>query len=199
MAARSGANHLQYPEHLKAVERISDAKMRAEELENERRTESAASGRRAFTFATPHIDGPITASASRTRSLAEVEMWESYGTHGADFDAGDDQEDPDIQHERLRKQADVFGVLNAEAVARKLGFENSDVGDDILGEEEEEEFLGEIMRNAGERDCQVVWMVWFGPDWDVDGISHDWRPGESALCHGLALLKAGPFSNYPMA
>ncbi|KAJ6579420.1 hypothetical protein B0H10DRAFT_1835571 [Mycena sp. CBHHK59/15] len=38
--------------------------------------------------------------------------------------------------------------MNAEAVASKLGFGGRDVEEEIMGEDEEEDFLSEIMRNA---------------------------------------------------
>ncbi|KAJ7093592.1 hypothetical protein C8R44DRAFT_749956 [Mycena epipterygia] len=75
-------------------------------------------------------------------------MWDQYKTYGADFEAGEDEMDLDVEQGRLRKQADVFGLMNAEAVARKLGFGTDDVGEDILGDEEEEDFLSEIMGKA---------------------------------------------------
>ncbi|KAJ6608198.1 hypothetical protein B0H10DRAFT_2194544 [Mycena sp. CBHHK59/15] len=40
------------------------------------------------------------------------------------------------------------GNTNAEAVASKLGFGGRDVEEEIMGEDEEEDFLSEIMRNA---------------------------------------------------
>ncbi|KAJ7509193.1 hypothetical protein B0H11DRAFT_2427416 [Mycena galericulata] len=131
MAVKSGAKHLRYPEHLKAVGQIEAAKSRAEELQNERRVESAASGFRNFTFAAPQpISGPSASCASNRRSLAETEMWEEYAMHGADFSAGEDAADPHAQHES------------------KLGFAGRDVEEEIMGEDEEEDFLSEIMRNA---------------------------------------------------
>ncbi|KAJ7471635.1 hypothetical protein B0H11DRAFT_1867347 [Mycena galericulata] len=84
-------------------------------------------------------------------------MWRDYEISGADFSAGDDPEDPRILHERLRKEADSLGVLNPDAVATELGFGNADVGTQILEEDEEDDFLSEIMANAGE--CRErVWM-----------------------------------------
>ncbi|KAJ7502054.1 hypothetical protein B0H11DRAFT_1855007 [Mycena galericulata] len=75
-------------------------------------------------------------------------MWRDYEISGADFSAGDDPEDPRILHERLRKEADSLGVLNPDAVATELGFGNADVGTQILEEDEEDDFLSEIMANA---------------------------------------------------
>ncbi|KAJ6623228.1 hypothetical protein B0H10DRAFT_1786753 [Mycena sp. CBHHK59/15] len=75
-------------------------------------------------------------------------MWDQYKTSGANFDAGDDEMDVGVEHERLRKQAETFGLMNAEATARKLGFGTGGVGEDILGDEEEEDFLSELMGKA---------------------------------------------------
>ncbi|KAJ7844014.1 hypothetical protein B0H14DRAFT_2585438 [Mycena olivaceomarginata] len=136
IAARNATKHLQSPDHFKAVERIEDAKNRAEKLQNERRAEAATSGLRDF----PELQ--------LAEVFAEIEMWDRYATDGAQFDAGNDQSDGDVELERLRRQGEVFGLMNAEAMARKLGFGSSNVGNDILGEEEEEDFLSEIMANA---------------------------------------------------
>lgn len=159
MAVKSGVKHLQYSEHSKAVGLLEDARKRAEELRKERKAESAASGLRESPIVPPpHVAGPIAAGASNGRSLAEIEMWQEYDTHGANFDAGEDQADPHAQHERLRREADIFGLMNAEAVARKMGFGDIDIeAEETLREEEEEDFLGEIMRNAGECESQVGW------------------------------------------
>ncbi|KAJ7934573.1 hypothetical protein B0H13DRAFT_1855168 [Mycena leptocephala] len=75
IAVRSGAKHLRDPKHLKAVERVADARKRAEEFENERRAQSAVTGLSDFTFAAPqHVYGPAATGASNARSLAEAEM-----------------------------------------------------------------------------------------------------------------------------
>lgn len=80
-------------------------------------------------------------------------MWEDYATNGADFSAGDDAQNPHTRHEQLREEADTFGLWNPDGVARGLGFGDANVEGQMLAEDEEEDFLSEIMRNAGE--CQV--------------------------------------------
>ncbi|KAJ6607440.1 hypothetical protein B0H10DRAFT_2166796 [Mycena sp. CBHHK59/15] len=77
-------------------------------------------------------------------------MWEDYALNGADFDAGEEPEDPNVRQAQLRKEADSFGLWNPEDVARKLGFGDDDLVGEVLAEDEEDDFLGEIMRNAGE-------------------------------------------------
>ncbi|KAJ7794616.1 hypothetical protein B0H14DRAFT_2621752 [Mycena olivaceomarginata] len=115
IAARSATKHLQSPDHFKA-------KTRAEKLQNERRAEAATSGLRDFVFASPHpIQGSIAAGASAGRSLAEIEMWDRYATDGAQFDAGNDQSDGGVELERLRRQGEVFGLMNAESHGQEVG------------------------------------------------------------------------------
>ncbi|KAJ6529324.1 hypothetical protein B0H19DRAFT_1083078 [Mycena capillaripes] len=94
------------------------------------------------------LRGPIAAGASHGRSVEEIDMWDKYKTCGANFNAGEDEMDVGVEHKRLHKLADVFGLMTAEAVARKLGFGTGDVGEDILGDKEEEDFLSEIMGKA---------------------------------------------------
>ncbi|KAJ6606724.1 hypothetical protein B0H10DRAFT_2178638 [Mycena sp. CBHHK59/15] len=97
------------------------------------------------------------------RSAEEFEMWDQYQTLGANFDAGDDEMDAGVAHERLRKQADVFGLMNPEGVAKKLGFGASDILEDILGEEEEEDFLSEIMSKAALQEPDQADILSDGP------------------------------------
>ncbi|KAJ6567528.1 hypothetical protein B0H10DRAFT_2200191 [Mycena sp. CBHHK59/15] len=149
IAARSAAKHLQSPDHLKVLAHLAEAKSQAERLQNERRAESAAPRLREFSFAAPQpLHGPIAASGSHSRGVEEMEMWDQYRTAGANFDAGDDRMDVGVEHNRLRKEADTFGMMNAEAMARKLGFGTGDVGEDILDDEEEADFLSELMGKA---------------------------------------------------
>jgi hypothetical protein len=149
---RSAAKHLQSIEHFKAVERLGNAKRQQERLEDERRAESAASGIQDFTFTHEHIYGPIPSgsSSSGLPSAAEVEMWARYKADGAEFDAGNDAADVNVHHARLQKQAEVFGLLDAEGVAKALGFGGDDVAKELLAEDDEEDFLSGIMANIGE-------------------------------------------------
>ncbi|KAJ7798697.1 hypothetical protein B0H14DRAFT_2617681 [Mycena olivaceomarginata] len=142
IATKSGAKHMRSPEHLKAVELVQEAQRRLEKFELERRADSAASELQDLSIPhEPHIPGPAAvAQSSHAR----------YRANGADFDAGDSTEDPGVQQRDLQSQADVFGLMNAEAVAQRLGFGNGDIAEEILAEEEELDFLGEILRSVGE-------------------------------------------------
>ncbi|KAJ7501671.1 hypothetical protein B0H11DRAFT_1855349 [Mycena galericulata] len=171
MAVKSGTKHLQYAAHKRAVERVDEARVLAEMLQRERQGESSASGLRDVAFAPQQIHGPITvgaAGSSNHRSEEEIEMWGNYNAHGANFDAGDDEADPQPQYERLRAEAEVFGLRNAEVVAKRLGFGGTDVDEEILAEEEEEDFFSEIMRNAEPEQAEIRS--------DVPPSSSEWFP-----------------------
>ncbi|KAF8146523.1 hypothetical protein K438DRAFT_1990534 [Mycena galopus ATCC 62051] len=119
-----------------------------EELERERHTDAATTDLRNIEFAT-HLDGSTARPSSvPSASEAEADMWADWERSGAAFSAGDDIEDRRLRHEQLRKDADSFGFWNPEAVARDLGFGNATVEGQILDEDEEDDFLSEIMRQA---------------------------------------------------
>ncbi|KAJ7227863.1 hypothetical protein C8J57DRAFT_1439998 [Mycena rebaudengoi] len=96
---------------------------------------------------TPVSAGP--SGARRTASAAEIEMWEDFAENGANFSAGDQSDSAHISLDRLRQDADSFGLWDPEGVARGLGFGGGDLASEILENDEEEDFLAEIMRHAG--------------------------------------------------
>jgi hypothetical protein len=55
-----------------------------------------------------------------------------------------------MQQRHLQSQADIFGLMTAEAVAQRLGFGKGDITEKNLAEEEELDFLGRILRSADE-------------------------------------------------
>jgi hypothetical protein len=145
LAARNAKQHLTSVEHLKALQVAEDARHAYEVLENERRAEASTSELRNIHITTRHLDGPSRASGG-----LEAEMWRDYEYNGAEFTAGDDTGDERVRHQHLHAEAESFGLLDPEAAARKLGFGGVDLADEMLAEDEDEDFLSEIMRNAGE-------------------------------------------------
>jgi hypothetical protein len=152
IVAKSGAKHMRSPEHLKAVELVHKAQQRLEQLESERQANSAVSELQDLSILHElHIPGlAAVAQSSHVGGMAETEMWVRYRENSADFDAGDSTEDPGVQQRHLQSQANVFGLMNAEAVAQRLGFGKGDIAEEILAEEEELDFLGEILHSVGE-------------------------------------------------
>jgi hypothetical protein len=152
IAARSAAAHLLSATHLQAVrlatERSAEIQRRNEILEREREADSATDELRDIQFAAHHFPGPVTAKSSGM-SAAEAEMWEDYRVNGVEFSAGDPPEDPEAQHQELRRQAEIFGLWNPVAMARRLGFgDDAEPGD--IEEDPEDDFLAEILGNIGE-------------------------------------------------
>jgi hypothetical protein len=143
---KKGASHLTITPHLKNVELTKERERRRRTLEKEREAASATDKLREIQFVAPHFPGPVAGTSSTQISEAEKDMWEDYRINGADFKAGEDVEQPEVREQQLRKEAEIFGLWNPEATAKKLGFgvENPD------GEDEEDDWLAEIIRNVGE-------------------------------------------------
>ncbi|KAJ7452829.1 hypothetical protein FB451DRAFT_1409129 [Mycena latifolia] len=139
-----------------------------ENLQKERGANSATTELRDIQIAPPQFDGPV-ASAANVMSEAEAKMWADYAENGADFSTGFDFEDPDAWHRQLRQEGESFGLWNPNATARKLGFgpEDEEVGPLMLREDDEDDFLANVMRNIGELYLAVVvhWQVRDGSVW----------------------------------
>ncbi|KAJ7088921.1 hypothetical protein C8R44DRAFT_836011 [Mycena epipterygia] len=190
IAERSAAKHLQGQDHLKNVDLVEIERKR--ELEKDRQAESAATELRSIDFA-PHrsATGPIasTSVGCHGKSAAEDEMWQDYATNGATFSAGDLADDVQMQHERLRQEADSFGFWNPEGVARDLGFGTADVEGQIIAEDEEEDFLAEIMRNAGLEEPEAVEIQNDGgPAGSSSSSNSEWFPYPSKMMFLLDTL-----------
>ncbi|KAF7368443.1 hypothetical protein MVEN_00167300 [Mycena venus] len=120
-------------------------------LESEREAASTADELLNIEFATQHFVGPVASSSSRVISEAESDMWENYRRNGADFSAGDNTEDLEVRNRRSQDEAEIFGLWNPEATARKLGFGGNAV-DGILEEDDDEDLLAEMLHNAVPKD-----------------------------------------------
>jgi hypothetical protein len=145
---KNGASHLTKPPHLQAVRLAKEREMRAIRLEEERAAASATDRLREIQFVAPSFPGPVGATSSAQVSDAEREMWDNYRMNGAEFSAGDNVEKPEMEEQRLQKEAEIFGLWNPEATASKLGFglENAEGGQ----EEEDDDWLAEVIGNIGE-------------------------------------------------
>lgn len=149
IAVRSALAHLTHEPHLKTVRLAEEAKINAERLRKEREADSATNEFRDIQFAKQHFKAPLASTSSRVMSEAEAELWADYRTNGAEFSAGDDVEDPEVRKRQLRKEAECFGLWNPGATARRLGFGDHDMAG-AIEEDDEDDFLAEIMRNTGE-------------------------------------------------
>jgi hypothetical protein len=75
-------------------------------------------------------------------SEAEGAMWEDFDYNGATFDVGcDDSQRLDWQ--RLERQAQEFGIWDAEQTARSLGF-----GVQVAQEDEQDDYLADLLAST---------------------------------------------------
>lgn len=157
IAIKSAGRHLTGTDHLKTLQLAKEAAKAHQQLEREQRSDAATTALQNIQFMaqpTPVSAGP--SGARRTASAAEIEMWEDFAENGANFSAGDQSDSAHISLDRLRQDADSFGLWDPEGVARGLGFGGGDLASEILEDDEEEDFLAEIMRHAGECPVQEV-------------------------------------------
>ncbi|KAF7303524.1 hypothetical protein MIND_00581600 [Mycena indigotica] len=82
--------------------------------------------------------------------MAETEMWRAYEEDGAAFSAGLDTTDKSrVAHSLLDRQVELFGLWDPEGVTRRLGFGDGTVEEVLNERDEEEDFLAELLANAG--------------------------------------------------
>jgi hypothetical protein len=152
--AKNGVRHLASDEHKNAVDQVENAQRIQENLDSQRHTA------RNVCIRVTQIPAPIVErpSVGAPHSAAELDMWAEYEQTGGLFTAGDEEEDVEAMHRRLAQQVDVFGLLDPKETAERLGFEGDEaISKDLLQIEAEDDFLAEIMANAG--GCRV--SSWF--------------------------------------
>ncbi|KAJ7792975.1 hypothetical protein B0H14DRAFT_2623326 [Mycena olivaceomarginata] len=143
--AKNGVRHLASDEHKNAVDQVENAQRIQENLDSQRHT--ARNVRiRVTQIPAPIVERP---SVGAPHSAAELDMWAEYEQTGGLFTAGD-EEDVEAMHRRLAQQVDVFGLLDPKETAERLGFDGDEaISKDLLQIEAEDDFLAEIMANAG--------------------------------------------------
>ncbi|KAF7315983.1 hypothetical protein MIND_00115300 [Mycena indigotica] len=149
IARRSTSKHEDSADHRKALAIVSAGQQRLRDLELERQL--AARTRLAPRQPAQPILAPVPMQrVAGVPSMAEAEMWRAYEEDGAAFSAGlDTAEDGRVAHSLLDQQAELFGLWDPEGVAQRLGFGNGMVEDALNERDEEEDFLAELLANAG--------------------------------------------------
>ncbi|KAJ7768675.1 hypothetical protein DFH07DRAFT_769222 [Mycena maculata] len=138
LLAKNGARHPNSGEHKNVVEQLEDTQRTQEQLNNQ----CCAAVAENVPIRVAQIPRPIAVrrSTSGQVSAAELEMWASYAQNGADFSAGDMEDDMEAMHERAQ-QVDVFGLLDLKETAERLGFGGDEaITRDLLQIEAEDDF-----------------------------------------------------------
>lgn len=148
MLARNAARHLtESIEHKNAVEEVENS--RRIQANTDRQRSAAQNVRIQAARIPPPIPERPRPRVGAPPSAAELDFWANYEQNGASFSAGDEVDDGGAM-QRLAEQVDVFGLLDPKETAERLGFEGDQRIAKELLEIEEDDFLAEIMANAGE-------------------------------------------------
>ncbi|KAF7310233.1 hypothetical protein MIND_00397000 [Mycena indigotica] len=149
IARRSAERHLASGEHERAVKAAEEGSVRRQARDTaaaqvEQRKVTASGARR------PSPPFPMPANrAPNVPGIAEVEMWAGYEEFGGAFSAGEDLDGRSINVARLDRQAEVLGILDPEGVAQRLGYGDGSLEDELQEKDAEDDFLAELLRNAG--------------------------------------------------
>ncbi|KAJ7300661.1 hypothetical protein DFH08DRAFT_979463 [Mycena albidolilacea] len=152
--AKNGIRHLASDGHKNVVDQVESAQQIQENLDSQRHT--AQNVRiRVTQIPAPIVERP---SVGAPHSAAELDIWAEYEQTGGLFTAGDEEEDVGVVRRGLARRVGVFGLLGPEGAAERLGFDGDEaISKDLLQIEAEDDFLAEIMANAG--GCRV--SSWF--------------------------------------
>ncbi|KAJ7756607.1 hypothetical protein B0H16DRAFT_1458060 [Mycena metata] len=154
ISAHGAGRHLLSQMHLQALDSAEDARRRVERLAKEREVEAATKFCDVQSTA-PRFTGPVAGLAARVMGEAEAAMWADYRENGADFSAGDTPEDNEARERQLRGEAELFGLWNPDATARRLGF-GEEGGMDEVEADLEDDWLADITRIAGLQEPELT-------------------------------------------
>lgn len=145
------ASHLRSKKHDRAVEHDKETRTRAAAIQQNRENDLAQRRQAQLQFTTLRdvVIPDQTPLARRLQTNAETELWEELAEgHGAGFDLGIDK--------TTQQYNDLCGEMNslwnAGIMAHDTGFSLGEGNDSeqVVQEDDEDEFLAEIMQNAGE-------------------------------------------------
>ncbi|KAF7303394.1 hypothetical protein MIND_00567600 [Mycena indigotica] len=131
---RSTMKHEEAEEHRKALGVVSAGQQR---LKEHALQQASARARLTLRHTSHPIQPPVPMkSALGVPTMAEVEMWRGYEEGGGVLYL-------------LDRQVELFGLWDPDGVARRLGFGDGTVEDEMNERDEEEDFLAELLANAG--------------------------------------------------
>ncbi|KAJ7062953.1 hypothetical protein C8F01DRAFT_1082526 [Mycena amicta] len=148
---KNAPRHLQTAPHKEAVDALKEAREEVKDREHIPETQSVHMRNPTIAPGRPHVDGLLPNSRPRgVASTQEADMWRAYAEDGASFSAGDEAETGGPDLERLKRQADIFGILDPEGAAKRMGFgDDGPEENEFMDGDEDVDFLADVMANGG--------------------------------------------------
>lgn len=154
--------HLNSGKHKNAVRQSDSARARAAKIQQDQQNDLARRRDAQMQFAAlQDVQIPEQPRLARVQTAAETELWEQLDMDlpGAGFELGVDKSTQ--QYNDLCNE--MNSLWNAGIMAKDSGFAlgEGNEAEEFLQADEDDEFLAEIMQNAGAR--QVLPLMWNGP------------------------------------
>ncbi|KAJ7025519.1 hypothetical protein C8F04DRAFT_1269136 [Mycena alexandri] len=147
IAYTSLAAHLKSGGHTRAVEYQAAATIRAAQIQQDREHDLARRSEAEMQFSgLRDVQIPAQQQFRRIQTAAETQLWEELDAdpHSAGFDLGTDK--------ATQQYNDLCGemnsIWNAGVLAQNSKFSLGEGNEEVLEEDDEEDFLAEIMQNA---------------------------------------------------
>ncbi|KAJ7202121.1 hypothetical protein GGX14DRAFT_571015 [Mycena pura] len=189
LAYSSLSNHLKSAGHSRAVEQQKSTRMRAAMIESDCENDLALRREADRQFsALRDIHIPDQTRTFRVQTATETELWNELAEnpHAAGFDLGMDtttQQYNDLCNE-------MNSLWNAGIIGQNTGFalgEGNDEPDDLFEDDNDDEFLAEIMQNAAINDPKDGDILNF-EDQGCQEASAEWAPYSSKMLFLLDTL-----------
>ncbi|KAJ7021232.1 hypothetical protein C8F04DRAFT_1273994 [Mycena alexandri] len=188
LALASLAAHLKSDGHHRAVEYQEEAAIRAAQVEKNRENDLARRREADMQFSSLRdIQIPTQQQFRRIQTTAETQLWEELeiDPHGVGFDLGTDK--------TTQQYNDLCGemnsIWNAGVLAQNSKFSLGEGNEEVFQEDDEDDFLAEIMQNAAiddpDHDGKDILDV--GTE-DPDERNAEWAPYPSKMLFLLDTL-----------
>ncbi|KAJ7035837.1 hypothetical protein C8F04DRAFT_1340815 [Mycena alexandri] len=188
IAYTSLAAHLKSGGHGRAVEFQAAATIRATQIQQNREDDLARRREAEMNFSgLRDVQIPTQQQSRRIQTAAETQLWEELDAdpHSAGFDLGTDK--------ATQQYNDLCGemnsIWNAGVLAQDSKFSLGEGNEEVLQEDDEEDFLAEIMQNAAindpDHDGQDILDV--GTE-DPDERNAEWAPYPSKMASFIIFL-----------
>ncbi|KAJ7205461.1 hypothetical protein GGX14DRAFT_644635 [Mycena pura] len=189
LAYSSLSNHLKSAGHSRALEQQNATRMRAAMIEKDHENDLAQRREADMQFSTlRNVQIPDHTRTSRVQTARETELWNELAEdpHAAGFDLGIDKTTQ--QYNDLCNEMNC--LWNAGTIGQNTGFalgEGHDEPEDMFEDDNDDEFLAEIMQNAAINDPKDGDILNF-EDQGCREASAEWAPYPSKMLFLLDTL-----------